>query len=300
MWHLIMTSVPIQSNLSAPQPEARACPLCGACAADALCIGVIVRCRACSLRFRRELASEREHEFWSGYLNNDTEQGYDSLRGAYYRDLWRAVRRAASRDGKPGRILDVGCVPGLLLERAAADGWEIHGTELTAPLCARTRELCGATMWRGRLEDVDVPESHFDCVVLSEVLRHTHSPRETLAAALRTLRPGGVIVVREIDADHPRHGSRLAKPYSFDMQFFDRMTIGAALEQAGFAEIRTRCGPMSLLTVRSVNRAARRMPRLYSGSLWAFNALVDAKEGVGVRLPGALRGTMFTVGRKVQ
>ncbi|HVL32827.1 MAG TPA: class I SAM-dependent methyltransferase [Actinomycetota bacterium] len=93
-----------------------------------------------------------------------------------------------------GRLLDVGCGLGLLLETARARGWQAVGVDPSPFSVAKAREL-GFEAHLGMLEDVDLPAGSFDAIALLQVVEHLPDPRPLLAACHLLLRPGGALLV---------------------------------------------------------------------------------------------------------
>jgi len=114
------------------------------------------------------------------------------LQGVLYGARARAVERAAG--GRPGRVLDIGCGRGRLLEAFRARGWEVHGTELSEGSARHPRAL-GIPVHVGPLEAAPHADGSFDAVTMWHVLEHWPDPAVPLAHAARLLRPGGVLFV---------------------------------------------------------------------------------------------------------
>jgi 2-polyprenyl-3-methyl-5-hydroxy-6-metoxy-1,4-benzoquinol methylase len=99
-----------------------------------------------------------------------------------------------------GRLLDVGCGHGLLLDQARARGYETVGLELSRAAARHARETLGLDVRELPLEafddgrNGDAPGS-FDVVVLADVLEHLDDPVGAIDRCARLLRPGGVLCV---------------------------------------------------------------------------------------------------------
>lgn len=103
---------------------------------------------------------------------------------------------------KRNRILDVSCGPGVSvdwLERKR--GWEARGTDPDEHAARVARERYGIELETGLLEDLDLPEEHFDFVILDNSLEHTFDPLGTLLAVWRVLRPGGGLFIAVPNAE---------------------------------------------------------------------------------------------------
>lgn len=89
-----------------------------------------------------------------------------------------------------GRLLDVGCGSGAVLERMADLGWKCEGIDFDerAVEAARAR---GLNVRVGSLEEQAYPAGTFDAVVMNHVIEHVPDPRAMLSECLRILKPGG-------------------------------------------------------------------------------------------------------------
>jgi len=96
--------------------------------------------------------------------------------------------------GRPGRVLDIGCGHGFLLDAFRRRGWEVQGVELSDAAAAYAREALGVPVHVGPRESWPWPEGYFDAVVMWHVLEHWPDPHEPLRTASQLLRPGGVFM----------------------------------------------------------------------------------------------------------
>jgi SAM-dependent methyltransferase len=104
----------------------------------------------------------------------------------------RRLLGLAERHAAPGRLLDVGCGHGLLLDEARRRGWAVLGLELSAAAAAHARAL-GLEVRDTTLDQLE--EGPFDTVVLADVLEHLDDPVGAVRAAASRLRDGGVLLV---------------------------------------------------------------------------------------------------------
>src|SRR4051794_25273940 len=98
-----------------------------------------------------------------------------------------------------GRLLDVGCGHGLLLDEARKRGYETVGLELSREAAAHARSLgLDVREWPleafGQGTNGDAPGT-FDAVVLADVLEHLDDPVGAINQCAALLRPGGVLCV---------------------------------------------------------------------------------------------------------
>jgi SAM-dependent methyltransferase len=101
--------------------------------------------------------------------------------------LLDAIERHAPR----GRMLEVGCGHGLLLDEARRRGWAVEGLELADASRKHARRL-GLEVRDETLEDA---EGTYGAVVLADVLEHLDDPVAALRQIAGLLAPGGVTLI---------------------------------------------------------------------------------------------------------
>lgn len=94
----------------------------------------------------------------------------------------------------PGRLLDVGCGNGYMLDVASKLGWDARGLEFD-PVAVRTATARGLNVEQGGYERLGEFAASLDCVLCSHVLEHVAEPRELLRLAAGALRDGGVLLL---------------------------------------------------------------------------------------------------------
>jgi 2-polyprenyl-3-methyl-5-hydroxy-6-metoxy-1,4-benzoquinol methylase len=151
-----------------------------------------------------------------------------------------------------GRVLDIGCGSGKLLDTLKLLGWQTYGVEV-APAAVERARAKGHEVEVGTAEERRFGPGGFDAVYLWHVLEHTHVPSQVLANVFDYLAPGGrfYLCVPNFRSFHSRLFGRYW--WSTDaprhLYQFDRRTLAAYLERAGFAgvEMTTRTGASSWL-----------------------------------------------------
>jgi SAM-dependent methyltransferase len=101
-----------------------------------------------------------------------------------------------------GRLLDVGCGHGLLLDEARRRGYEVEGLELSASAAAYARDVLGLRVHERTLDRHD-PGGGYAVVVMADVLEHLDDPVGALRRCRELLRPGGVLCVVTPDPSSP-------------------------------------------------------------------------------------------------
>ncbi len=216
------------------------CPVCGIKAAGAVFPGLL-RCGSCGLVYRAQRA------FAEPVYAAGLEQGI------YGGGKVRLFAGALDCLGKilpgRGRLLDVGCAGGELMKAAAARGWEPEGVELSPVLAARA-SAAGFKVQARPLEQAELQAEAFSAITAFEVLSQVEDPQRALAKLYASLRPGGVLYIREFNASFHLALARLEasllpessglKPSVLHNFNFRAATLRYMLGRAGFKEIKLR------------------------------------------------------------
>jgi ubiquinone/menaquinone biosynthesis C-methylase UbiE len=109
--------------------------------------------------------------------------------------------------GARGHMLDIGTGPGhipLLVVERLPDA-NVVGTDLSGHMLALAERRRAASphaarlrFERGDAKGLPYPDGSFDAVMSNTILHHIPDPRQFLAEARRVLRPGGVLLIRDL------------------------------------------------------------------------------------------------------
>ena len=166
----------------------------------------VVECAACEFGLTEpqfdnaSLGRYYSDEYYDGFYEHSDDHNGNALHRL--RDSYR--RRSAHRryrrppfmdlDSSAGRILDVGCGGGELLEHFARRGWSTHGIDPSrAASDAASRR--GAEVHHGTLDDQPWPEEFFQAITFQPSLEHIPDPIEALQRARSLLAPAGSLVI---------------------------------------------------------------------------------------------------------
>ncbi|MFX0136758.1 MAG: class I SAM-dependent methyltransferase [Candidatus Hodarchaeota archaeon] len=142
-----------------------------------------------------------------------------------------------------GRVLDIGCWNGYLLLPLRKKGCEVYGIE-TNPKYVDVCQQLGLNVFCGTLKDARFPDQFFDTVIMSQVVEHLASPKETMREIKRILRSEGKVLVFCPNAE-----SYLSKFFGkywhgwhipFHFYAFTKKTIQRLAKETGFVEKRIR------------------------------------------------------------
>ncbi len=201
----------------------------------------VARCGACGLArtVPSPDATRLASYYPTSYYGAPAARRFPALAERLQRRLYAGRARAVERlAGGKGRVLDVGCGRGFLLEAFRGRGWEVHGTELDERSAAHAREVLGVPVHVGPPGSEPWPDGHFDAVVLWHVLEHLPDPAAALARVHRLLSATGVLMVGVPDFGSPE--ARLARDGWFHLDVPRHLVhpsaswLAATLEEAGF------------------------------------------------------------------
>lgn len=112
------------------------------------------------------------------------------------------VRRARVLELLPeqlGRVLDVGCGPGVMVNAVLERGGTFEGRDLSPEMVAESiqkfGDLTNVNFREGDIENIDLPDASCDQVLAMAVIEYLSSPDKALAEIARVLKPGGIAVI---------------------------------------------------------------------------------------------------------
>jgi 2-polyprenyl-3-methyl-5-hydroxy-6-metoxy-1,4-benzoquinol methylase len=94
-----------------------------------------------------------------------------------------------------GKLLDVGCGGGRFLNRMKKRGWIVEGTDFDEQATKKVSARYGIQTHVGDLTQCALPANSFDVITMSQTIEHLYDPISTLHESLRTLKPGGLLVM---------------------------------------------------------------------------------------------------------
>jgi arsenite methyltransferase len=185
---------------------------------------------------------------------------FDEKTGKQLEELYRigdSVRRRtlvrSALSAAPGeRILDVGCGPGFFCAELAGDvGAEgsVLGVDASPQMLNLAARRCDGlrkvALQQAEATSLPAEGSSFDAAICVQVLEYVPDVASALAGIHSTLRPGGRLVVWDVDWDtvswHSSHPDRMGRVLDTWEEHLAHpclpRTLAPALRTAGFAEV---------------------------------------------------------------
>ena len=131
------------------------------------------------------------------------------------------------------RLLDVGGGSGRAA--AALTGPEITVVDASLGMLSRARDGRGLSGVAGDAGRLPVRDASVDAVTIVDALHHLPDQEAAIREAARALAPGGALVVREFDPEHPLGRALVAAEHAIGMasRFRTPAALAAAFDDAG-------------------------------------------------------------------
>ncbi len=294
---------------SAIPRERAVCAICGYDSPGLLKVSrgwPVSKCPVCGLIYLSERPTEASlATMYSDEYYDRIEVGYGGYVDNFsrYRSVFeglfeqRAVRLERYRGS--GRLLELGCAHGFLLDHLRKKGYTVSGVEVSPVASRYARDVLNLDVHTGTLEDGSFSDGEFDVVMMLDVLEHLHRPQETLREVGRVLGKGGVLLVQcpwelthweevlETFARGRKTGRMDPDAVPAHLYFFCPRTLEAMLGSGGFrvvgresgnyGAVRRKVSPPLLNTGSPLERAFR----LFYFKLGFQRALYAAAKTVG-------------------
>jgi len=158
----------------------------------------IIKCAKCNLA-RTEFDLDRANlaaYYPDEYYGEKTSRFLTIIEKMIY--YWRKKRVATicRLKGKPGKVLDIGCGRGIMLDIMRRKGWECYGTEFSKTSARHAVEVLKLPIRIcSLLEPGDYPQSFFDVISIWHVFEHIQDPCMLLSVIEKIIKPQGVLII---------------------------------------------------------------------------------------------------------
>jgi ubiquinone/menaquinone biosynthesis C-methylase UbiE len=120
-----------------------------------------------------------------------------------------ALAFAAQRRGG-ATLLDIGCGTGRYLEQLGPRFGHSIGIDVSERMLAIAAQRApGRQLVRAAATNLPLPSASADLVLSTRMLSHVSDPKSAIAEMTRVLRPGGVLILSDVAAEHDYENTRL-------------------------------------------------------------------------------------------
>ena len=99
------------------------------------------------------------------------------------------------RGDKLGKVLEIGCGNGALLNNLRALGWNVEGVDFDANAARLARKNFNLKVQVGSPVENNYSDNSFDAIIMNHVIEHIHDPLAILTMCRRILKSGGKLIL---------------------------------------------------------------------------------------------------------
>ena len=167
---------------------------------------------------------------------------------------------------RPDRLIDIGCGPGafLSLVQERFPAIQLNALDLSEEMIRETRSRLApnAIATVGDAEHMPLESGQYAAVTCNMSIHHYPHPQDALKEMYRILRPGGMLLLNDMDCIAPiRALANIIFPRlpGGDVKMYDRQEILQMVGQAGFRDVRyKKISPFSFQCIARKADAAQR------------------------------------------
>lgn len=199
-------------------------------------------CNKCGHGFTRVAGSSKLVENW--YKSGAEDQIFladEASRRVTSRAVLKSIEHFVQRQG---RLLDVGCGPGIFVSEAVNRGWNVTGLEASVRAVDLGQQKFGVSLTTGDMDTLKtMPAQAFEVVTMFDVIEHVVDPATLIELTARVLKPNGYLVLTT-----PKFDSFLARLmgkywyciFPAHIHYFTNKSLSRLLNRAGFTIVKRR------------------------------------------------------------
>lgn len=205
----------------------------------------VFRCTNCGLAFLHPVPNSEQLPGSGDWWKQSSSK--PKRRRAWFKKYWEPFRHHVFGSGErrliqktrslcsSGRLLDIGCGTGELLEEAKPY-FDCYGIE-PSPIASEIAKKRGFSIQESTLEKAEYPFL-FDVITLNSVIEHVSNPTAVLKKINTLLKPGGIIVMLTPKFDGPSYRRHRAAwngfRHGYHTFLYSSKTLSALLKKTGY------------------------------------------------------------------
>lgn len=153
----------------------------------------ILRCKKCALAWTYPTPfSDYNNYDFSGYVKNKKVHQAGCKQILDFVQLYK----------KKGRLLELGCGAGLLLELAKTRNFQVKGIDISDTAVKLAKKLVGHdAVEKADIANLNLNDRPYDCVVMDNVLEHAQDPLQLLVSVKNFLKKDGILLIHSPNID---------------------------------------------------------------------------------------------------
>jgi len=108
---------------------------------------------------------------------------------------WKEILRLIRRFRKGGKLLDVGCAYGFLVNEASKH-FEAYGIDISSFAVKKSKEHCDGNAFKASAGNLPFKNESFDAITLIDTLEHVPDFNNCLQDAVRALKKDGILLLQ--------------------------------------------------------------------------------------------------------
>ena len=254
----------------------------------------IVRCMTCRLVYA--IPKEPIKKLVEDYVSMEDPEYVEEEAGR--RAQAGRILSLITKYKKQGKMLDIGCGPGLFLDEAKKREWSVQGADLSSWAKEYAHKNFGIDVFRGTLHEAHFPDRHFDVVVMNDVIEHLENPKSALQEIRRILKNDGILYITTPDIESFLSRLLGAKWWGinkYHLFYFSKRTIEKMFREAGLKSVHYAPYPR----VFSWNYWVKRL-RVYPPFVYAIPEFFSKLGGGERLLTIVLHDQIGVIAKKIQ
>lgn len=186
-------------------------------------------CSGCGLIRTKGIFNQNYKNYHRDEDYEKSELLFKNISGKIYKDIGRFVE-------KNGKVLEIGCSTGILLENFKKAGWKCLGIEPSGSALIAKKK--GLKIINSTFERAKLPLNYFDLVIINHTLEHFGNPIKVLTKIYMDLKKGGKVYVGvpnvgSLSANIMKKRWPYILPHEHKYHFYP-LILRRILEQIGF------------------------------------------------------------------
>ena len=206
----------------------------------------LYRCGTCNLAetdLKRDYGTFVKEFYSRGYYEGDPTRSayadYELDKPLIVKNMHKFLSFVAKK--KPaGKLLDVGCAFGYVVELALQKGYDAYGFDPSTFAVKKAGELVGKKRIKeGTIAQVSYPAESFDVITMFDVFEHLEDPLSDVRKLTKYLKPDGIIIIATGDTQSIA-AKLMKRRWTFFIPpqhifFFNRKNVTTLLAKSGLA-----------------------------------------------------------------